>query len=190
VLFSEDGPIHDSFEIARWADVHGTGPALLPEGMKAEIGRWNELSERGLAAGRALLIPRLDASADAKRESLPKFFPKPIRGLMTPLATSAVRFIGRKYDEAAHARAEATLDEVLAKLRAALAERKERTVLPGGLTYADLAMGVLLQLVRPVDNRFIRLGPATREAWTHRAMAERYADLVEWRDELYARSRA
>jgi glutathione S-transferase len=47
----------------------------------------------------------------------------------------------------------------------------------------------VLQAVVPVAHEFIRLGPASREAWTNPRLAADYADLVAWRDRLYARHR-
>jgi glutathione S-transferase len=56
-------------------------------------------------------------------------------------------------------------------------------------TGVDLTMAVVLQMVSPVDDRFIRLGPARRRAWTEPTLASEFADLVEWRDRLYAEER-
>ena len=51
------------------------------------------------------------------------------------------------------------------------------------------ATATLLQGVVPVAGRYICLGPATREAWTQADLAEEYADLIRWRDQLYERHR-
>ena len=45
-------------------------------------------------------------------------------------------------------------------------------------------------LTFPVDGRYIFLGPATREVWTHGRLATDYPDLLAWRDRLYARHRS
>jgi hypothetical protein len=44
-------------------------------------------------------------------------------------------------------------------------------------------------MVRPVRNAFIRLGPATRAAWTTPSLEARFADLLAWRDALYEKHR-
>jgi glutathione S-transferase len=107
---------------------------------------------------------------------------------MTPVAASATRFLARKYgaDAVAQAEANATMRGVLDALRAAL---RGRGSILDGFSYADVAMAVVLQMVSPVDSAYIRLGPARRRAWTEPAFAKDYADLVEWRDGLYAARR-
>jgi glutathione S-transferase len=76
-----------------------------------------------------------------------------------------------------------TMRAALEDLRAALAGR---TYLLDTFTYADVAMAVVLQMVRPVSDRYMPLGPAGREVWTNEELARSFADLVEWRDRLYA----
>jgi glutathione S-transferase len=46
-----------------------------------------------------------------------------------------------------------------------------------------------MQGISPVDDRFVKLGPATRAAWTQAPLAAEYADLVAWRDKVYERQR-
>jgi glutathione S-transferase len=89
---------------------------------------------------------------------------------------------------------EITRDEHLELMERALEELREG--LAGGdylvadqLTYADIAMATSLQFVAPVDERYIRLGRASRKAWSEPALSARYADLVAWRDRLYERHR-
>jgi glutathione S-transferase len=57
--------------------------------------------------------------------------------------------------------------------------------LQGSFTYADIVMAGLLQGISPVDNRFMKIGPGARAAWTQPALASEYADLIAWRDRLY-----
>jgi glutathione S-transferase len=85
------------------------------------------------------------------------------------------------------AEANATMRGVLDALRAGL---KGRDNLLDGFSYADVAMAVVLQMVSPVDSGYIRLGPERRRAWTEPVLAKDYADLVEWRDRLYAARRS
>jgi mercuric reductase len=49
-------------------------------------------------------------------------------------------------------------------------------------SFADITMAASLQFILPVAERFISLGPATREAWTHHGLAAEYPDLLAWRD--------
>ena len=50
-------------------------------------------------------------------------------------------------------------------------------------------MACALQLIRPVSNAFMRLGPGSRAAWTCPELATKYDDLITWRDTLYDKHR-
>jgi glutathione S-transferase len=178
----------DSVAIARWAERRGAGSPLFPAERDDAITAWNERSEIVMTAGRALLLPRIAASSAALREQLPPFVPGALRGALEPLASSGVGHLTRKYgirveDHAAdEARARAALDE----LRSALGARDH---LLDAFSFADITVASSLQFILPVADRYIALGPATREAWTHPTLASEYADLLAWRDRLYARQR-
>jgi len=174
----------DSFAIARHAEAQGGGAPLFPAGRDDEIAAWNEQSEIVMTSGRAMLLARMAQSRAALREQLPPFVPGALRSTLEPLASSGVRYLARKYgidDDGAQyeARARAALDH----LRAALRGREH---LLGGFSFADITMATSLQFILPVAEEHISLGPATREAWTHPALAAEYADLLAWRDRLYA----
>jgi len=189
-LITPHGVLMDSFAIARHADKIGRGPTLFPRDHDAAITAWNARSETALAAGRALYLERLTHDRAAKIEMQPPFLPEPVRRASVPAADLAITFLRRKYkiDDAALAAADATLARELDGLRAALAGGRAYVV-GEGLTYADLAMAVTLQFVAPVDGQYIALGPAARASWGYAALAERFADLVAWRDGLYERHR-
>ena len=59
----------------------------------------------------------------------------------------------------------------------------------GQFSYADICMASALQCVRPVTDEYIKLGPATRKAWTDEGLADKYASLLGWRDQLYQERR-
>lgn len=101
---------------------------------------------------------------------------------------AGTRWFARKYGVRLDALAsyEETLRAGLDALRAALAGGE---YLLGSFSYVDIAMATLLQGVEPVADRYLRLGPATRATWTRTELAREYADLLRWRDELYARHR-
>lgn len=184
LLIDGDRIYTDSFEIARYAEWFGSGPSLMDD-MDA-VTRWNEQSERALAAGRVLLTERIARDPEAKREQLPAFIPRGLRGALSPAATLGIAFMRRKWDFDHVARAETRLADTLSQLREALSDND---YLLGDFSYADIAMAVVLQMVSPVDERYIRLGPATKRAWTHPDLARDHEDLVAWRDRLYARHR-
>ncbi|MCA9593450.1 MAG: glutathione S-transferase family protein [Myxococcales bacterium] len=177
----------DSFDIARWADERGSGAPLFPPASLADIRQLNELGERVMTAGRA----RTTARAAERPEVLVESVPPPIARLR-PLALATGRFgtryLARKYGFSV-ARANAYLKEMreaLTELRRRLAERN--TFL-GDFSYADIAVAPALQFVEPVADRFVRLGPASRQTWREPELAEEFADLVAWRDRLYASRR-
>jgi glutathione S-transferase len=184
LLIDGDRIYTDSFEIARYAEWFGRGAALMDD-MDA-VTRWNEQSERALSAGRVLLTERIARDPEAKREQLPPFVPRALRSALSPVATVGIAFMRRKWDFDHVARAETRLEDTLAQLREALGGGD---YLLGSFSYADIAMAVVLQMVSPVDERYIRLGPATKRAWTHPDLARDYEDLVAWRDRLYERHR-
>src|SRR5450432_287180 len=72
VLLTDQGPISDSWEIARWADERGTeGSTLFPQDALPEIEAWDERAQRGMAAGRMLSLRRVVARPDALDELTP-----------------------------------------------------------------------------------------------------------------------
>jgi glutathione S-transferase len=180
--------LRDSLAIARRIDAIGKGATLFPKGADAEIEAWNRRSEAMLAAGRALLLDRMIDDEASRRESIPAFVPKALHPLMMPTTTTALRFMQRKYRSTVGARdrIEATIVETLEAIRAAVTGRD--TILDG-FSYADITAAVVLQGIEPVADRYIHLGPATRAVWRVPKLADQYADVVAWRDRLYAARR-
>lgn len=190
LLVPEGTPIPDSTEIARWADAHGAG-TLFPAGRAAELEAWLGRAERGLNAGRALSLRRVLLDPDAQKDLVPK----PLRGALGKLggavAGLGVRRTLRKYDAPDDATANRDLDAALEALRAALSsapDPAEATIL-GGFSYADIAMAQVLVFVKPPTAKQVRIGHGSRRAFTDPDRCVRYADLLTWRDALYARYR-
>lgn len=185
LLVDGDEALMDSVAIARYAEQRGKAVPLFPTDHEDEIAAWNARSEALMTSGRAMLLPRIADSPAALGEQLPPFVPAALRGALRPVASNGVSYLARKYgtraeDGAAHeARARAALDA----LRAALEDGREHLL--GRFSFADITMATALQFILPVAQRYIALGPATREAWTHPALAAEYADLLTWRDRLY-----
>jgi len=192
VLTTDDGQVlADSADIARWADGRGEGPTLFPAGREAEVLRFVELSERGLAAGRSLSLVRLLQD----KEALVEMLPRGLRRLLGPLAPKMGAFgvarTLRKYrtanggGEGDRRVALGALDE----LRDALAKapRREgdgpRTLL-GELSFADIAAAQVLVFVEPPSSG-LKLGAASRRSFGNPELRGEYGDLVAWRDELY-----
>jgi glutathione S-transferase len=195
VLFTDAGPIPDSFAIAHFADQHGDGPSLFPAGSDALIASYNRDSERGLAAGRVLSLARVRVNDAALLELVPR----PMRKL-GPAAVVIARFgvdrTLRKYGghEVGAAEARATLREVLGRMRQdlaaapAAADGGPKTLL-GRFSYADVTMAQVLVFVAPPSRDYVRIGTGNRAAFADAELATEFADLVAWRDALYAHYR-
>jgi glutathione S-transferase len=176
-----DGNTHlmSSDAIARHADLVGKGTPLFPAGREAEVAAWMNTSELVMVNGRAQLLPRIAASRDARREAAP----------MAWMTSLGVKHLMRKYavradDGPIH---EAESRRALDRVRLALGQRDH--LVGDSLTYADVTIAAALQFVKPVDERWIKLRPATRIAWTNEPLAEAYADVLAWRDRLYEKCR-
>jgi glutathione S-transferase len=179
----------ESWDIAHYADREGRADKLIPAGREDEVRAWAALADEAMSAGRALVVAGMLRTPAALDEAQPAAVPRWLRPAMRPGARALTRMFARKYDlrlEALEAE-ERKVGSALDRLRAALAVRSP--YLLGAFSFADIAMATLLQGVLPVDDRFIRLGAGTREAWTNRRLAKDYADLVTWRDGVYAEKR-
>lgn len=178
----------DSLDIARHAEAVGDGAPLFPPAHASDVIAWNSESERALFSGRVLLIRRMMDDRAALEASVPKLFPASMRGLLAPVAKTGAAFLARKYGDDGM-----TADDHERRLTRALDEwrrqKGDRLCVFGDLSYADIAMAVVLQFVSPVDDAFVPLEPALRAAWTHGPLAERFAELAAWRDALYEAKR-
>lgn len=182
------GVVVDSCKIAQWSDANGSGAPLFPAHQRAEILEWNQRSESAISAARSIVVARIGDDAKALREGLPAQFPAWTRGPATPLARVGAAFIRAKWSASTpEAQAIETIWRVALQIRSA--RSAGRLTLLDGCTFADIAAAAVLQCVSPVDDRYIPLGPATRRLWTRPELAAEFADLLEWRDALYAAHR-
>ncbi|MEZ4449190.1 MAG: glutathione S-transferase family protein [Nannocystaceae bacterium] len=186
LLLDGDARLRDSWSIAEYADRHGGAAPLLPAEHLPAIRRWNEVLEAAMAAGRGLVVAGLLADPAALDEQMPPAVPAWVRRLARPLNRFGTRWFAAKYgldlrEGEAHA---AGLRRGLDAAREALPGESSYLV-GGAFTYADIILASALQGVLPVEDRYIRMGPATRRAWTQPALAREYADLLEWRERLY-----
>jgi glutathione S-transferase len=189
VLIDDGQVLSESWDIAIHADRIGAGSKLVPPEQEPAIRAWIERADAAMQSGRALIMARLHASPGALDEAAPPFVPKWGRPLFRPVARWATGAFIRKYGSKVDATQENTraLRTVLDALRAAV--KPGTTYLLGSFTYADIVMATLLQGIAPVDDRFIRLGPETRKAWTNDDVAREYADVIAWRNGLYDEER-
>ena len=184
----DDGTVlGDSFDIARWADRHSVSKAktLFPSGKEAAIIEIDARANRALRAGRALVMRRTAADAEAKREAVPASIPAFLRPLMATTVPLGARFLAKKH--AAETRRptgdlEQDIRDELLWLRMTLVGRP---YLFEDFTFADLSMATMLQVVRPRDG----FQPGTARAWTTEDLVVEFPDLLAWRDDVYAKHR-
>lgn len=189
ILETAEGVLDDSFAIAAYAAGRAPGEGLMPERDRSKISAYDALANRGLAAGRVASLGRVLED----RASLRDLVPGGMRRLLGPVgpivAGAGVRRTLRKYAAVSPRAPRETLVEVLDTLRADLAkgEPDERGVahLLDGFTYADVTAAQVLAFVEP-PRTHLRMTDATRATYRDAELAERYADLVTWRDALYA----
>ncbi|WNG43635.1 glutathione S-transferase [Archangium minus] len=188
LLLEDSGATMGSYAIAQRAEREGQGTPLFPATSLPEIEQWEQRSDAILRVGRAYMVQRLMQFPEAQVESLPSFVPAWARGPLKPMARMAGSFLASKHEAASDPEALllATVVPSLEQLRAALQGRR---FLTGTFSYADVTMAVTLQFIQPVGGSFIPLGPGQRKAWAHPALAERFADLLRWRDQLYTEHR-
>lgn len=211
VLFQGKAAHAGSFEIANFADEAGIERPLIPAADRERIEHWNDLSERGLAAGRVLALERVLTSEEALEELLPK----PLRNKTGPVgravARAGIRRVQSKYSAlTSMADAEEELRAVLDAIQRGLDQTKPReaappsdpgldspppsvspapTTLLGTFSFADIAATQVLQFVAPVVSPGYRIGRATRKHFGCEPLANEYAALVAWRDAIYVRYR-
>lgn len=180
----------DSFEIAKHAEQLGGGKPLFPT--KA-CGAWNGPSEAAMQSARLIAVLRMSKSKEAQLDSVPGFIPASLRAASRPTAALGIHYLVRKYglsDERISS-AEATIRESLAKLREALDGKPEgaRYVEGDVFTFADIAMAQAVNGISPVEGGFMDIPNGTRACFTHDAIRGEFADLVAWRDGVYAQHR-
>lgn len=189
LLIDGDNVFSDSFSIAQHANTLSKKDSLFPQDKLIEIDYWNKISEQTLEAGRALVVINMPSSREACLKSLPAFFPAPIKPLMLPVAKSGIFYLKKKYDvsEKNTQRYEQIIEENLQILRKALADSSQ--YLLGSFTYADICMAVTLQVIKPIQNSHVMLDPATEQCWKNDTLAEKFCDLITWRDSIYQQYR-
>ncbi len=188
MLIADGRVIDDSWAIVAFADRQGHREKLIPLDMIDEMRGWHDLCDIARKANRIIATDATAHNEEAKRENLPDFIPEFARNVLTPLADMGVAYLGMKYDfrHAIIAEEKKKVREVLAQVRKALGKKK---FIFDHFTYADITAAATLEFVRPVSDRYIPLKPAMRDTFTQNDLATEFADLIEWRDGLYADKR-
>ncbi len=178
LLRAPGGPIEDSFDIARWAAAHATpaapAPNLIPD--VAEAHRWNALADRALEYGRLRAVGDMIDNAGHLDEASSKEFPTFVAPLLRPVARAIAKRTLGKYASTPRS----TMADALGQLRDALGAGPY--VVGGAVSYADIAMATMLEMVSPGPQT--ERGPEETRDWTDPEFADEFRDLLEWRDAL------
>ena len=192
VMLTDDGVLTDSLDICRYADRHrdASVPTLFPDDDADTLDRMHAMSEEALAAGRALGLRRiLEKERDALDAFVPPALKKTFGGIGRSIAAMGVRRTLDKYADVTPEDPEQTLTEFLDSLADAIAGGTEHddgpTTLLEDLSFADITMAEGLAFIRPPLSH-LRLGDASRRAYTWEACPEGYDEVFAWRDALYA----
>ena len=187
ILLSHDPALMDSFHIAQWAARRTENQQLFCD--LEEVTRWNALSESALAAGRALLTCRVSQDSAAKTDYLPPWLPKVLWGTLGPgLAKTGIAFFRFKYRFSKHDTGQ-WLKMLTTSLEEMAVVLSRQNYLLGRFSFADIAMAVVLQFVKPVENQPIKIPARSAGCWETPDLQERFGHLLAWRDELYANHR-
>jgi glutathione S-transferase len=184
VLIAGSEVLSESWDIAKYADREGAGTKLVPPEHEATIKAWVDRADEASLACRARVLAATAASPVALDENSPSFVPSALRPLLRPVARRVTMAFVRKYElklDDGSSQTD-TIRKALLAVRAALSGQR---YLLGFFSYADIAFATVIQGISPVADRFIKLGPATRAAWTRSDLATEFEDLVAWRDGLY-----
>jgi glutathione S-transferase len=168
----------DSWDIICYADRLGTGSSLQTE--KPEIAQWAHRLEPAYASARRRVTRRTLQSKAALTEAAAAVVPRALAALARPTATIGAHFIARKYQF--DPKAEDNQDALIAGLEHIRKALADRPFIDATFSAADILAASLVTAIKPRATS--PLGPATRDVWTDAALAERFADLVAWRDRL------
>lgn len=119
---------------------------------------------------------------------VPPSVPAALKPLLLPVAKKGVAAFIKKYRMREQADTHEQLFHAeLERLSQALVGR--RYLVNDTLTYADIAMALVLQGISPVAERYMPRIPGGRPIASFNQLPSRYAHLITWRDELYAQHR-
>lgn len=177
VLFTAQGALTDSLEIARYA----LGETALWADHDAIAG-WNDWSQQLLELGRVRTTALVREDPEALRASLPSGLDR-LGPVGLAVGRDAARRLLRKYPVAGGPDPVDAMAALLDELQQALQGR--RFLVGEDLSYADVTAAIGLSFVQaPLS---LPVGGASRPHWEVPALVERYASVLRWRDGVLRR---
>jgi glutathione S-transferase len=183
MLIDDGRAIMDSLAIAEHVDAQAGATTLFPAEHRDAIRALNARIEPMFQAARARSIQRNMEDDETALDMVPPG----LRKLPFALTTSRLgsRFVAWKHPT--------SFDGILQRMCEGLVDIRKalggREYVHGAFTYADIIAASALQVVAPVDDRYIPLSAVKRRAWSDSDLAVEFGDLVKWRDALYAKHR-
>ncbi|HEX7667015.1 MAG TPA: glutathione S-transferase family protein, partial [Polyangiaceae bacterium] len=186
LLVDEGGTVvQGSLAIAEHVDKSGKGKGktLFPAGKREIIGKLFDDLEDAVGAARERFVKIFPTSREAQMEGMPPFLRKlPLSGAMANLGAS---FIASKY-AADDGNVDARIRKGMLTIKGALSGKD---YVFDDFSFADILCASVLQAVNPFDDKYLDFPPATRKLWFDAPVVEEFADLMSWRDALYAKHR-
>jgi glutathione S-transferase len=188
LLLAGGEKLMDSMAIVSWADEHGSGEPLMWD--EEAVGEWVDRVAPALHQIRARVTRRIvvdpDALTEAAAGSVPRLLARRVRNVAAKGAWHLSKKHGFAMTDEESDHEVAVMREVLDAIRAQL--DGSETML-ARFSAVDVVCAALLQGIAAVDHPAWSLPPATARAWSEPELADDYADLLAWRDRVYAARR-
>lgn len=191
ILFLPNGQaIEDSCTLAQ--SLPEVSRTLFKPEHLSEILEINQLCERLLDAGRVLASQTVLHNRDAMLENIPPFVPKALRPYLLSIVHFGIYTLDQQFGVLAKdAKTQRELMHAdLLKLRTIIQNKRgPQGTLFESFSFGDIAAAGALHFIKPVQHPKIKISPHTRAAMTQTDFAQEFADLLQWRDQLYAQFR-
>ena len=188
LLLVGDEKLMDSVAIMSWADEKGSGSSLMSD--RKAVDQWVDAIAPALHHVRSRVTRRILVDPDALTEAAAGSVPRLLARRVRNVAAKGAWHLGKKHgfamtDDEAELEVR-VIREVLDAMRARLDGGE--TMLDG-FSAVDILCASFLQGIAAVDHPAWSLPPATARAWSEPELASDYADLLAWRDGVYAAHR-
>ncbi len=184
LLVDDDGnAVQGSLAIGEHVDKIGKKEKLFPEGSRDVIVKLYDVLEDALSAAREGFVRDLMHDKEAQMESLPPLLRAlPFASMSAKLGTA---FVASKYN----ARIGSVDDRIRKGLQAVRDAIDKKDYVLGAFSFADIVGTSIVQAIAPGDDKYVRILPGTRRLWNHAKLQKEFAELIEWRNRVYAKHR-
>ncbi|MCP4500593.1 MAG: hypothetical protein GY822_11590 [Deltaproteobacteria bacterium] len=186
VWLVDDEVLSDSWTIAKHAEQTSNAAKLFPAEFEKEVLEANRLSDQILDPARSRSLVRVLKNPLAVKEALPRSLGR-IPIVSSVVGKSVLQKFCAKYGiqsddyDSYGQKARDGLESLRTLVKRARAE--DRLTLLPSFSYADITLGLSLQLLRPPLETPLK--KESRKASTDDELCEEFADLLQWRDELH-----